>query len=581
MKPTIGTTDSGALEIDVARLIDTRVLVQSNSGGGKSWVIRRLLEQTAKHVQHIMLDTEGEFATLREKFDYVICAPHGADAVATPATAALLAHRLRENRVSAIIDLYDLKMPERRRFVRLFLEELIDAPKSMWHPAIVGVDEAHLYCPEKGEAESAAAVIDLSSRGRKRGLCALLATQRLSKLHKDAAAELLNKMIGRTGLDVDVKRAADELGMNARDAIQTLRSLDPGQFYCFGPALSKSVTKVTVGPVQTTHPKSGDRGITAPPAPSDKIKAMLAKLADLPKEAEQELRTTVDLKNEISRLRRELTVAKREQPKTPAAEIKRIEVPVVGKKAYAGIKDAAAEMQKAMRKIREIHQAWQHNLDITDKRITELCTTLEKVAAPSLKAVVLDPAVIVHKPQQRVAGTEVFKATTTAALALGPNGSLPGPQQRIVDAIAWFESIGISEPDQTAVAFLAGYTIGGGAWNNPRGALRTAGLIDYRGERLALTDSGRLLARAPTSPLTTEELHRRVLERLPGPERKLLQTAINVYPDDLADQDLAERTGYAVGGGAFNNPKGRLRSLGLVIYPASKRVRAADILFIQ
>jgi len=124
-RPTIGTTTDGhALAIDVARLIDTRLLVQSNSGGGKSWVIRRLLEQTAKHVQQIMLDTEGEFATLREKYDCVICAPHGADAVANPQTAALLARRLRENRVSAIIDLYDLKMHERRRFVRLFREPL-------------------------------------------------------------------------------------------------------------------------------------------------------------------------------------------------------------------------------------------------------------------------------------------------------------------------------------------------------------------------------------------------------------------------------------------------------------------------
>jgi hypothetical protein len=51
------------------------MLVQSNSGGGKSWALRRLLEQTASLVQQIVIDIEGEFTTLREKFDFVICAP--------------------------------------------------------------------------------------------------------------------------------------------------------------------------------------------------------------------------------------------------------------------------------------------------------------------------------------------------------------------------------------------------------------------------------------------------------------------------------------------------------------------------
>jgi DNA helicase HerA-like ATPase len=59
---------------DLDRLVDTRLLVQANSGGGKSWLLRRLLEQTHGHVQHLVIDPEGEFASLREKFDYVLAA---------------------------------------------------------------------------------------------------------------------------------------------------------------------------------------------------------------------------------------------------------------------------------------------------------------------------------------------------------------------------------------------------------------------------------------------------------------------------------------------------------------------------
>jgi hypothetical protein len=45
----------------------------------KSWLLRRLLEQTHGHVQHLVIDPEGEFASLRERFDYVHAAKSGGD----------------------------------------------------------------------------------------------------------------------------------------------------------------------------------------------------------------------------------------------------------------------------------------------------------------------------------------------------------------------------------------------------------------------------------------------------------------------------------------------------------------------
>src|SRR2546429_3165115 len=247
---------SNQTSIDLSTLIDTRLLVQANSGGGKSWLLRRLLEQSHGKVQQIIIDLEGEFSTLREKYDYILAAKEG-DTAAEPQSAVLLARRLLELNVSAIIDLYELSHQERKRFVRLFLSAMINAPKSLWHPCLVIVDEAHVFAPQTGQSEAMEAVIDLATRGRKRGYCAVLATQRLSKLHKDAAAECNNKLIGRTGLDIDRKRAAEELGFTSKEATLALRQLEPGEFFAFGPAISSEVTKVQVGSVTTSHPKAG------------------------------------------------------------------------------------------------------------------------------------------------------------------------------------------------------------------------------------------------------------------------------------------------------------------------------------
>src|SRR6184192_3343755 len=246
-----------SVSLDLPTLLDTRLLVQANSGGGKSWLLRRLLEQSQGKVQQIVIDLEGEFATLREKYDYVLAGKDG-DTPADPRSAGLLAKKLLELNVSAIIDLYELHYQDRKHFVRLFLESMINAPKHLWHPCLVVIDEAHKFCPEKEPSEASGAVIDLATLGRKRGYCAILATQRLSKLHKDAAAECNNKLIGRTGLDVDRKRASEELGFTSKEATLALRQLEPGEFFAFGPAISSEVTKVQIGSVTTSHPKAGD-----------------------------------------------------------------------------------------------------------------------------------------------------------------------------------------------------------------------------------------------------------------------------------------------------------------------------------
>src|SRR5947209_4758261 len=284
--------------IDLPTLIDTRLLVQANSGGGKSWLIRRLLEQSHGKVQQIVIDLEGEFATLREKYDYVLAGKEG-DTPAEPRSAHLLAKKFLELNVSAIIDLYELHSQDRKQFVRIFLESMMNAPKHLWHPCLVVIDEAHKFCPEKEQSEASSAVIDLATLGRKRGYCAILATQRLSKLHKDAAAECNNKLIGRTTLDVDMKRASEELGFTTKDQAIALRNLAAGEFYAFGPAISPDVVNVTIGSVETTHPKAGSRIYTGSPIPpTEKIRKILGELKDLPQEAEAEVKSVEVLQHQ-------------------------------------------------------------------------------------------------------------------------------------------------------------------------------------------------------------------------------------------------------------------------------------------
>ena len=51
------------------------------------------------------------------------------------------------------------------------------------------------------------------------------------------------------------------------------------------------------------------------------------------------------------------------------------------------------------------------------------------------------------------------------------------------------------------------------------------------------------------------------------------------HPRPMSNEDLAAAANYAAGAGSFNNPRGRLKSLGLVEYLGGGQVKASDCLF--
>ena len=64
--------DSGGnpVAVDLEELLATRLLVQGNSGSGKSHLLRRLLEGSAGYVQQVVIDPEGDFVSLADAFGH-------------------------------------------------------------------------------------------------------------------------------------------------------------------------------------------------------------------------------------------------------------------------------------------------------------------------------------------------------------------------------------------------------------------------------------------------------------------------------------------------------------------------------
>ena len=585
MNIVLGKCGNKDIKLDVDLLLRTRLLIQANSGGGKSYLLRRIAEQLFGKVQVIIIDPEGEFPTLREKYGYVLVG-HGGETPADVRSAGLVAEKLLELNASAVCDIFEAfrKNPQgRHAWVKAFCNAMLDAPRTYWHPVVLIIDEFHKFCPEKGagESEASEAVIGIGTAGRKRGYCLVGATQRLGKVRKDVSAELLNRLVGPTFEDVDLKRAAELLSVlpeNRREFFEQMRVLEPGNFFALGRAICKERTLVKVGSIETSHPDVNQSvKYTEPPPTPEKVKALLPKLADLPQQAEEKVRTLETLSTENRTLKARIHSLEM----IPAAAIvdqgeliKKEEI-IANKLIVEKFDSYGKELKK-----------WKDGLD---KMIQFFNSS--QIPYPGLH---VDTAQIRNiasqMPQERrsagidtshrIPAQPTGRAKTGAIEPATMTDRLTTPQQRIIDAIAWFESIGIYDPEQTAVAFIAKYVVTGGAYLNPRGWLRSNGLIECRGDKISLTDAGRKLAFTPDSPLTTEELHNHVMSILPAPAQKILKPLLEVYPQSIQNADLAEAAGYAIGG-AFNNPKGRLRSLGLIEYLSDGSIRAKSLLFVR
>ena len=69
----LGRTATGeTVALDLEELLATRLLVQGNSGSGKSHLLRRLLEQSVPWVQQTVIDPEGDFVTLADQFGHLV-----------------------------------------------------------------------------------------------------------------------------------------------------------------------------------------------------------------------------------------------------------------------------------------------------------------------------------------------------------------------------------------------------------------------------------------------------------------------------------------------------------------------------
>lgn len=541
--------DGSPAVLDLDKLIGTHLCIQGNSGAGKSGAIRRLLEVTHGKLQHIVLDVEDEFYTLRERFDYMIAGGDNGDCAANVNNAAALAMTILKTGYSAVVQINNLQIDQRREFIAIFLDTLLSAPKEYWRPALIVLDESQMYAPQVGQVASSAAVISLMTLGRKRGFTGVLATPRISSISKDATGPVNNWLMGRIGQPADRRTTADALGFRANsDEARGLLKLNTRQFWAFGPALSLEPTLLKVGDVQTTVIKAGQVGVPTAPAPAA-MRKILAELNAAAKGSDQE--------KGGQKAQQSQSINGADQMGANSADLDAAHRAGLSKGYEDGFADGAARGRE------DADRNMRHVVGILDEIVRQY-SPREVVIQPSEDMVGKIAGLIAEAPPARLEPMSISVAA----------GDISGAAASTLQALAWWASIGVAAPTKKQLAAMLKIDPTGSTMRTRLAELSKGGLVEYPQPGIVrLTPAGVAAAPAPDRSAT---LIATIRSSLPDAVLATFNALPSKPGEIITKEALAKVLNVEAGGSTLRARLAALSGRELIEYPKPGLVTRQD-----
>lgn len=638
MSKRLSISDDLSLPLDAAT--QTFAFI-ARKGAGKTYAAGKLAECLMDAgVQVVILDSVGNWWGLRLQvdgktpaYDIPVIGGLRGDIPLEATGGRLIADTIVETGRSLIIDVSQFSKGDRQKFATDLGERLWLKKKAEHHPSPVHliIEESQLIVPESVRSDSARMVgiyEEIIRLGRNYGIGVSMISQRPQSVNK----EVLNQTECLVVLQVNGKHERIALrdwityhGAE-KSLLDELPALPIGTAFVWSPQWLQILQKIKIGKKKTfdasATPKVGSHQVRRDLKPlqlDDLQERMAATIEKAKSEDPKELKNKIAENNKrISQLERQLARA----PATAAngAESKADQQAL--RQARAQISALRKELQEAMKFIVNINTqeffagagqpvdeaAITAALEGAVSRITKLIETKLDSRNREVDAARKEGQRIIRRLEKLLGEEEIevdvtvthrepFTVSTAPRVerrSVQSNGhrepqlvgdlQISKTQQRILDALAWYESIGVPEPSNIQVGAVALIDATGGHFSNTVGPLSSAGLVERGGGTMRLTEAGREVAAIPENIGTLDEYHevlrRRVKKARAASNRTvdIMDAIISAGGEPVTNEEIGTAVGIDHTGGHFSNTIGPLSTLGLIERNQGV-VRPTEILF--
>lgn len=589
-----------------SRALEQHLIILGKTGAGKSSALRHMVEWLLHHQKRLcIVDPKGDWWGLKfssdgksEGLPVILFGDfkndQASDVPINDRSGQHLAELIADGNRPCVIGMRGWQLAQMTRFWIDFAGGLFSRNKGELY--VVG-DEFHNFAPKgqiKGREGNTTMCLHWSNRmlseGRGLGIVCLLASQRPQKVHNDTLTSCETLCAMRVIHKADrqaVKDWIDGCGDPERGnaVLNGLAGMERGEAYVWSP-------EINFGPERLKFPMFTTFDSFAPPQLQKKVSSARWSNVDLDAVkkklegviAEAKANDPAELKRQIRELEHNLKVKVQEMDRwKQSPEVKHaepIKVPVFDddcRKLLDKVDKACSDT------IEESHTRAMAFQEIVKQLNTMRGEILSRISN-------IRPAVIHSHRVTRPLGTRAdlkrIDRTHSAVMVNGDGDSnINSTQQRILDALAWFESVGNPQPSTLQVGAVALIDSTGGYFSNMVGPLSASGLIDRGNGTITLTDAGRKIARVPDNISTLADYHSMLCERVRklknagGKTVEMLQVIIAQGPKgEITTEEIGQQVQVDHTGGYFSNLIGPLGGLGLIERDRGI-VRPTEILF--
>ncbi|MCD5415937.1 ATP-binding protein [Candidatus Bipolaricaulota bacterium] len=221
---------SDDLDLNLEQIIGQCIGILGIRGSGKSNTAGVIFEELLRNNYPLsIVDIDGEYFGLKERYEVLVVGHgEGVEIEIDTDCAEEIAQISMEKNIPIVLDLSGFLSDERTAFLSEYLTALWTLAGKLRRPYIIGIEEAHEFIPQGVKTELKELIARVALRGRKRGLGAIIISQRSAKVDKDVLSQAGMLFLHRVVHEVDMRVYSELLPWRKSETKEIITSLGIG-----------------------------------------------------------------------------------------------------------------------------------------------------------------------------------------------------------------------------------------------------------------------------------------------------------------------------------------------------------------